>query len=205
MAGIAPANGAAVPEVLVKRVIGVPGDRVAMRAGVPVINGWQVPTCRAGEYLYVLPDGEGGALRGIVFVEFLEDRAYLTVHSVPMPPFSNEYEVAAGETFVLGDNRTNSLDSRSYRQGAGGGVPFDAVEARAEWFLVGTHRSGDSDFTRLFRPIDGLEHLLHVEGVNASELEQGIARCLEHRPADTHVPPPSPAPPADSTRPDTAT
>ncbi len=44
--------------------VGVPGDRIAMHGGAPVINGWEVPSCNAGPYLYVLPDGNG-ALQGL--------------------------------------------------------------------------------------------------------------------------------------------
>src|SRR5262249_49399023 len=39
----------ALPEILVKRVIGLPGDHISMLGGAPVINGWQVPTCDAGD------------------------------------------------------------------------------------------------------------------------------------------------------------
>lgn len=181
-------NVASLPDVLVKRVVGLPGDRITMNHGVPVINGWTVPTCRAGEYLYVLPDGEGGALRGQVFVEFLEDRAYLTVHVLGTPSFEGPYEVQPNEVFVLGDNRGNSVDSRGYNQGRGGGVPRDALDARVTWFLVGTHRSGDTDLTRLFKRVDGLERQLRVEGVNARELETAIEQCFAQRPGETRPP-----------------
>ena len=42
--------GANAPEPLVKRVIGLPGDRIMMYAGFPIINGWKVPSCYAGPY-----------------------------------------------------------------------------------------------------------------------------------------------------------
>jgi signal peptidase I len=177
------------PDFLVKRVIGLPGDRIEMRGGVPVINGWLVPTCSAGRYLDVVPDGSGEALRGSILVEFLDDRSYLTLQTVPMPRFEHEYLVASGEVFVLGDSRGNSVDSRAYGQGHGGGVPIRAIDARADWFLLGTHRSGAVDLSRLFTPTARLENRLHVEGINADELETGIGRCLKSRPTETHPPP----------------
>jgi signal peptidase I len=179
----------ALPDVLVKRVIGLPGDRVAMRGSVPVINGWEVPSCDAGDYMYVMPDASGDAIRGRLFVEFLEDRAYLTVHSLQQ--FPEPYLVKAGEVFVVGDDRSNSLDSRAYNAGRGGGVPFAGIEARAQWFLTGSHRSGDLDLGRLLHPIDGLQGRLRLEGLDTRQLEEGITRCLAIPPTNTRPPPPS--------------
>jgi signal peptidase I len=186
---IAATGGTApLPEVLVKRVVGLPGDRIRMRGNVPVINGWAVPTCAAGEYVYVLPDASGNMVHGPLFVEFLEDRAYLTVHAGGAPPLE-EYVVKPGEVFVLGDNRGSSVDSRAFDRGRGGGVPFGAIEARAQWFLTGTHRDGESDWGRLLRPIDTMQARLRLEGLDTRALEDGIARCLSERPSVTRPPP----------------
>jgi signal peptidase I len=186
-----------VPELLVKRVIGLPGDRVAMRGPAPIINGWRVPTCDAGEYAYLVTGAAGSSfqtVRGRLMVEFLDERAYLTVYSAAARS-SEEYLVKPGEVFVLGDNRGNSLDSRAYNDGRGGGVPSGAIQARVQRFLVGTHRSGEADLGRLLHPIDQLQVRLRLEGSDTGGLRARIQSCLANRPSST-TPPPSEGPSA---------
>lgn len=182
-----------VPPIFVKRVVGLPGDRIEMHGSTPVINGWVVPTCYAGDYAYLAGDAAGLAYQkvgGKLVVEFLDDRAFLTIQGVG-PSFSEAYVVRPGEVFVLGDNRDTSLDSRAYNAGHGGGVPLAAIRARAQWFLTGAHRNGDLDLQRFFRPLDKLQARLRLEGFDTQALQAGVARCLQKRPMETT--PPAPA------------
>jgi signal peptidase I len=178
------------PEVLVKRVIGLPGDQVSMRGNSPVVNGWPVPNCDAGEYIYLTSDEPRRSVHGRLRVEYLDDRVYLTVHT-PGPVFDQPYVVPPGQVFVLGDNRGNSADSRSFGLGHGGGVPLAALDANVRWFLVGTHRSGSADLGRVLAPIDALATHVRLEGLGVEALQEGIAKCLASRPALTHAPPPA--------------
>jgi signal peptidase I len=166
----------------VKRVIALPGDTLEAERGHPLINGWAVPYCRAGRYHYGENDGHAFEW-GELDVEFLNDHAYLTLYgedSDPAYEHEGPFHVSSGEVYVMGDNRNDSLDSRRWHHGAGGGVPDANLRGRASRIWL--------PLSRLMLPIMGAPRL--PEGM-PRELSEGIDRCLAQRPVRTR--PPSPA------------
>ncbi len=137
----------------IKRVIGLPGDRVRMTHGQVEINGVLVPKVRHGDFVLTLAAGSachGGttAIRGgrvecryPRFVETLEQRTYAVLDQIAGDPRDDTplVRVPAGHYFVAGDNRDDSADSRlGIAEGGVGMVPAANLIGRAEVILLST-------------------------------------------------------------------
>lgn len=99
--------------VYVKRIVGLPGDSVQMRGGVLYLNGTAVPRKAIEDYPTQF---EGSTVAMHQYVETLPGGASYRILQVgDGGPLDNTpaYTVPAGNYFTLGDNRSNSLDSRA--------------------------------------------------------------------------------------------
>jgi signal peptidase I len=115
----------------IKRVIGLPGDKIQMIDGVLQINGTPVPKKRIDDF--VLRDAFGNARRVPRFEETLPNGVrYPVLDLTPAGASDNTriYKVPEGHYFMMGDNRDNSTDSRVLS--AVGYVPAENLVGRAE-------------------------------------------------------------------------
>lgn len=165
----------------IHRVVGIACDRIEVRDGELVINGWPVPRCEVSEWSYAEPM-DGASHRGKLFVEFLDDAAYYVFLDAQAlgSPYQGPFDVKRGEAFVLGDNRNNAHDSRMWFGGTGGGVPLDDVKGRARmvWVSAASERTG----------ID----LADLGPAPSADLAPAVSRCVAARPPrEKTSPPPS--------------
>jgi len=116
----------------IKRVIGLPGDRIQMKDGLLYINDLPVQRERLSDFVGEDPCGSDATARVKRWKETLPNGvSYETLDCVDNGFYDNTnvYTVPPGNFFMMGDNRDNSTDSRVLS--AVGYVPFENVIGRA--------------------------------------------------------------------------
>ncbi|BAL75837.1 peptidase S26A [Bradyrhizobium cosmicum] len=126
----------------VKRVVGLPGDRIQMKDGELLINSTPVRRERMDDLTGI--DACGSGTTGVRrWRETLPNGvSYETLDCADNGYFDNTttYTVPAAHLFVLGDNRDNSTDSRA--MSAIGFVPIDNLVARVSMIFFSRAAGG---------------------------------------------------------------
>ncbi len=139
----------------IKRVIGLPGDTLAVRGGTVILNGAPIQRgplhyvdlpvdtnspCSESDYFGAkrpAPNGGFVCHLPIVTETLPNGRHYDTVDLEPDSPGDNygPVRIPANHVFLMGDNRDRSADSRFAlsQLGLGGPVPYENLGGRAEF------------------------------------------------------------------------
>jgi signal peptidase I len=145
----------------IKRIVGLPGDKIQVRDGALYINGEPASRVRLEDFY----DDDGTSNGALVrYRETLPAGASYTVLDLMAHGSldnTSVYEVPPGHVFAMGDNRDNSLDSRVDNVGF---IPIENLIGRAEIIFFSTNGQARLweiwnwpaaiRFRRLFRPIE---------------------------------------------------
>ncbi len=116
----------------IKRVVGLPGDRIQVTRGILYVNGQPVKRERIEDFVEI--NREGNVMRAAQYIETLPNgRRHRIIEYAGDNGIADntpEYVVPEGHYFMMGDNRDNSADSRFLDEV--GYVPAENLVGRAE-------------------------------------------------------------------------
>ncbi len=109
----------------IKRVIGLPGDRIAYRSKMLYVNGEKIETTLTGPYTET-KDGMPIPGASQWSTKLSASATHDILIDATRPSYNGEWIVPEGNYFVMGDNRDNSNDSRYW-----GAVPEENLVGQA--------------------------------------------------------------------------
>lgn len=133
----------------IKRIVGLPGDRVQMQGGVLHINGEAVKLDRMADFAN--RDMQGRVANAPQYLEtFSGGLKHKVLDLIPNSFTDNtpEFTVPEKHYFMMGDNRDNSSDSRVPGGGVGF-VPFENLIGKAQ--IIFFSIQGDTRFWQVWR------------------------------------------------------
>ncbi len=129
----------------VKRIVGLPGDEIQMKAGALYINGVPTPKDYVDDFSDTECDPSRSYCRQVKYRRYRETLPGGATHMIldlePGGDYDNTpaFQVPAGHYFVLGDNRDNSSDSRMQVVGF---VPFENLIGRVSLIYFSANNPG---------------------------------------------------------------
>ncbi len=137
-------------EAFIKRVIGLPGDVVSVRAGRVIVNGEPMPGPSTGEFF---EDPQGQRLE--VFREDLDGRKHLALDD-PTRVGKEIYawRIEDGRYLMMGDNRDNSNDGRFFGT-------IRPTEMKGPAFMIYWSWDYNGSWFGLLNPVRWWDLLLH--------------------------------------------
>ncbi len=156
--------------VMIKRVVGLPGDQIMMRDGRAFLNGQLIERKKIEELQYRTENQPRGLLYWInprTYIRMIqgtqrhyerwghvqysasyweqwpdEDSPHM-IYEISDQPGTKKFTVPEGHIFFMGDNRDRSLDSRA--PGGPGYVPVEYLIGRADRMLFSFKKCPDED------------------------------------------------------------
>lgn len=121
----------------IKRVIGLPGDKIQIKNGLIYINDEEVSVTNYNDNYKYFTQYNKNTLKN----EILDGKSHLVLdlETGSLGDNTGIYRVPNDHYFMMGDNRDNSLDSRFIDQV--GYIPFENFVGRAEFLFFSSDKS----------------------------------------------------------------